>query len=469
MAENFDLIFGRNASQQYAWSDNDYQNGWETIGSIPPTAAQFDALQRRADMKSQDLNSRLIAVERYITGGNKREPNTGYTVGTVLTYDGLPMDWVLECIVGGISSATDITLPSPRVEGARILDGTVTWALRKIATYGGIGYRQSSTPYHTGSIAFSTSLPAGLYLDCTVAGTTGSGDLVVTRKNVGEIVTDGTVTWTVRKFADTTDATTTTNGLMSAADKIKIDGIEANANNYSLPAATGSVRGGVTIGSNISLSGDKISLTSNNVTNALGYTPPTQDTTYGIASPSTNGLMSASDKVKLDGIEANANNYSLPAATGSTRGGVTVGSNLTLSGDMISVSGTNVQNALGFNPATRDVVTSSTNGLMTPAMLAHLDSVGGSIVAASLTTNGFVKFSNGFIVQWGVVAGEAYGTAFTFPIAFSSAVYGILGSPKSAGYYTTPASFDDSKTSLTGSSAAVYGANTDIYWYAYGR
>lgn len=351
MAENFDLIFGQNASQQYAWSDNDYQNGWETIGSIPPTAAQFDALQRHADMKSQNLNSRLIAVEQYIKEGNKREPNTEYTVGTVLTYDGLPMDWVLECIVGGISSANDITLPSPRVEGARILDGTVTWALRKIATYGGIGYRQSSTPYYTGSIAFSTSLPAGLYLDCTAAGTTGSGDLVVTRKNVGEIVTDGTVTWTVRKFADTTDATTT-----------------------------------------------------------------------------TNGLMSASDKVKLDGIEANANHYSLPAATGSTRGGVTVGPNISLSGDTISILSSNVQNALGFNPATRDVVTGSTNGLMTPAMLALLDSSG--IVAASLTTNGYIKFANGFIMQWG--SGGCSDAGIAFPIAFPNQCFGVVATRKEA-------------------------------------
>lgn len=42
----------------------------------------------------------------------------------------------------------------------------------------------------------------------------------------------------------------------------------------------------------------------------------------GEATTSKAGLMSAADKAKLDGIAANANNYSLPAANNSTLGGV---------------------------------------------------------------------------------------------------------------------------------------------------
>ena len=63
MAENYDLIFGQGASSQYAWSDSDYQNGWKTVGSTPPTAEQFDALQRRSDTKAKDLNNRLSPLE----------------------------------------------------------------------------------------------------------------------------------------------------------------------------------------------------------------------------------------------------------------------------------------------------------------------------------------------------------------------------------------------------------------------
>ena len=87
-------------------------------------------------------------------------------------------------------------------------------------------------------------------------------------------------TWAVPPDTNTTydAATTSSAGLMSASDKAKLDGIEANANDYALPAATSSVMGGVKVGSNLTVSSGTISLTKANVVAALGYTPPTQDT-----------------------------------------------------------------------------------------------------------------------------------------------------------------------------------------------
>ena len=58
--------------------------------------------------------------------------------------------------------------------------------------------------------------------------------------------------------------------------------IATNANNYSLPTATGSVLGGVKTGSNITNSSGTISLSSGNVTSALGYTPVKNES--GVAS-----------------------------------------------------------------------------------------------------------------------------------------------------------------------------------------
>lgn len=69
-------------------------------------------------------------------------------------------------------------------------------------------------------------------------------------------------------------------GFMSSEDKKKLNGIAEQANNYSLPNATGSVLGGVKIGSNITVLNGTISLSKSNVTSALGYTPPATDTTY---------------------------------------------------------------------------------------------------------------------------------------------------------------------------------------------
>lgn len=69
----------------------------------------------------------------------------------------------------------------------------------------------------------------------------------------------------------------------------------------------------------------------------------------------------------------------------------------------------------------------------------------------------------------GTVAGTSSGASFTFPIAFSSVVYGIQGISKSSTFSSVPASFDDSKTSLTGSAAGFRGGSGNISWFAYGR
>ena len=82
---------------------------------------------------------------------------------------------------------------------------------------------------------------------------------------------------------------------------------------YTLPTASSTVLGGVKIGSNISVTSGTISITKSNVTSALGYTPPASDTVYNNATTSTAGLMSAADKVKLNSIAANANNYTHPS------------------------------------------------------------------------------------------------------------------------------------------------------------
>lgn len=131
-------------------------------------------------------------------------------------------------------------------------------------------------------------------------------------------------------------ATTSVPGLMSAADKTKLDGVAENANNYTHPtystrtyyptanatpafggtfivsqittdttghvsgatsrtvkipntAASTSDAGLVKIGDNITISSGTISLTKTNVTNALGYTPPTTNTTYESKNAASNG------------------------------------------------------------------------------------------------------------------------------------------------------------------------------------
>ena len=64
-------------------------------------------------------------------------------------------------------------------------------------------YRQPSTAYEVGNIKYHSALPTGWYLECTTPGTSGSGDLTISSPTIGGTVTDGTVTWTVRKMEST--------------------------------------------------------------------------------------------------------------------------------------------------------------------------------------------------------------------------------------------------------------------------
>ena len=113
-------------------------------------------------------------------------------------------------------------------------------------------------------------------------------------------------------------ATQSTNGLMSAADKTKLDGIAENANNYTHPGYTAQASGlyKVTVDSTGHVSAaaavDKSDIT------ALGI--PESDTTYSAATTSAEGLMSAADKTKLDGVTAGANNYTHPSYTARASG-----------------------------------------------------------------------------------------------------------------------------------------------------
>lgn len=69
---------------------------------------------------------------------------------------------------------------------------------------------------------------------------------------------------------------------------------------------------------------------------------------------STNDFTDA-EKEKLKNIAENANNYTLPAATANTLGGVKTGANITNQNGSISLSKENVVGALGYTPGNGDV------------------------------------------------------------------------------------------------------------------
>lgn len=91
-------------------------------------------------------------------------------------------------------------------------------------------------------------------------------------------------------------------GVMSSADRNKLNGIANNANNYSLPTASSTIKGGITLGYSQNGKNYPVALDSNG--KAYVNVPWTDtNTTYGLATSTNDGLMSRSDKTKIDSID----------------------------------------------------------------------------------------------------------------------------------------------------------------------
>ena len=104
--------------------------------------------------------------------------------------------------------------------------------------------------------------------------------------------------------------------------------------------------------------------------------------------------------------------------------------------------------------------------------LALLKDDGAYIVAALLAQNGYVKFSNGLILQWGNSNAANRDTTVTFPIAFS-VLYSVVGVPKSSSNLSGSNSNFGVKSQNNKSFVANMYDNGDGYagfnWCAFGK
>lgn len=124
---------------------------------------------------------------------------------------------------------------------------------------------------------------------------------VLTETELNNIVAE------VNGKAPNTKASTTQDGKMSKEDKVKLDGIATNANNYTHPTASGNkhIPAGGSVGQILVWSEDGTAKWGND-----------KDTTYGVATASANGLMSKEHYSKLETVAQNANNYTHPSNAG---------------------------------------------------------------------------------------------------------------------------------------------------------
>lgn len=124
-----------------------------------------------------------------------------------------------------------------------------------------------------------------------IAGTTLSGN-----KTLAELGIQGSETG---KGLSSNDYTT--------AEKTKLSGIATNANNYTHPTTSGNkhIPAGGSTGKILKWS-----------ENGTAVWEDEKDTTYNVVSASENGLMSTTDKSKLDNIDEEANKYVHPSTSG---------------------------------------------------------------------------------------------------------------------------------------------------------
>ena len=123
-------------------------------------------------------------------------------------------------------------------------------------------------------------------------------------------------TWQVPPNTTYSVATTSANGLMSSSDKTKLDGIATGANKYTHPTYTAKSAGFYKV--TVDGTGHVSAATAVTKADITGLGIPAQDTTYGVATTSANGLMSSTDKTKLDGIATGANKYTHPTSHAAT-------------------------------------------------------------------------------------------------------------------------------------------------------
>lgn len=152
--------------------------------------------------------------------------------------------------------------------------------------------------------------------------------------------------------ASTDAATQSTDGLMSASDKTKLDKIDPEANNYTLPQATTTTLGGVIIGDGLNVSAGKVNL-------AAATTASMGGVQIGSGLSVNSGLVSLNTATtsQLGGVKIGSGlniadgevSLNLPTASSSTLGGVKIGGGIGISNGTISVR-------------VRDVGTSSSAG-----------------------------------------------------------------------------------------------------------
>ncbi|MEK8131242.1 hypothetical protein WMW72_25370 [Paenibacillus filicis] len=316
--------------------------------SLTATQTEMDRYKKANDSRVLSAEDRLASVES--VKANKTYVDTELTTKAdkAATYTKTETDQRIKAVVGAAPEALDTlqelgaALNNDPNFAANVTNQLAT-KVDKIA-----GKQLSTEDFTTAEKTKLAGVAAGA--NAYVHPSNHPPSIIVQDAN-NRFVTDAEkASWTAK--ASTAAATPSASGLMSAADKAKLDGVAAGANAYVHPTgdgnlhvpATGTSNGGkvlkagATAGSaawgmvdwaevagkpalftpeaHTHTADEVAESTSKRFVTDAEKASWTAKASTAAATPSVSGLMSAADKAKLDGIAAGGNNYVHPTGDG---------------------------------------------------------------------------------------------------------------------------------------------------------
>lgn len=111
------------------------------------------------------------------------------------------------------------------------------------------------------------------------------------------------------------------------------------------------------------------------------------------------------------------------------------------------------------------------NGVLTACSSSLGAANNGGIVAALLEQNGYVKFANGLIIQWGITPYTTKNPTAVFPISFTSNAYTCVSQMESSSSTSNNWGFPKYNTLTNKSVTFILNANSDerVFWIAIGK
>lgn len=455
---DFQKIFASGASSQIDWTDDNYLKGWGYLGNVPPSYQSFDSLQRLNDLKFKYLYDEFMGIEtnteELISNHNenseahktlfdKKLDKTGGTLTGDLNASGYNI--TATKFIGNLQGKADNATNADLATKATIAENANNAANATHATSAANADLATKANQDSQGQTINTTY---------VKGVTGSNATLTVTKGNGS-----TSSVTVNNVANATNANIVTEKAITGntlASALPVGMTWSKVYNNGFPCAYGnclSIRGAGAIQIVTEWSGGDATPANMYYRNARDGSINKWSAWRTLAH--TGGTISnATTASKLgtgtvgSGVKPIYLNAGSPVASGSTVGNAN--RPIYMNGGTLSQCSIDLSTlAPKASPALTGSPTAPTQGtsdnstkIATTAFVRNLinqlknDGTLGGIVGGSLTQNGWVKFSNGLILQWGSANGTEGSNPpwYNFPISFPDICYQVVTNRKDNGW-----------------------------------